>query len=270
MNDPLLFELVSQELDIKSVGALACSHSALLLTFERVSKSNDWWFTRVQLLLSSSLEGEQSDNWKNLHAILHKAIEPSVTFTTEVLSSVMCARLWLADDRVSSFECNEALVAACATDRMDLLPLLLSHPKLDASTSSFGHPFFVACKQGHIDVVRTLLEDERVAPRHTSCGGALTEACVNNRVEVVRLLLQDGRIDPSWHEFYCLPSTCREGHIEIVRLLLEDGRADPSYPEYAAVLSAHEQGHQEIVDLLVADPRVGQAGLEAVRARLKK
>jgi ankyrin repeat protein len=56
------------------------------------------------------------------------------------------------------------LHVACIWDLSEVLPVLLSHPKIDvnAKSSNGSTPFWIACMNGSTDCVKLLLKDERV------------------------------------------------------------------------------------------------------------
>ena len=269
MNYPLLLELISEELDIKSVSTLS-RVSTSLQTSILCLQSNNWWYRRAQVLLKSTLEGEMNKYWKYVYRTVHCALgERRSPFTKEVLSSVQYTRLLLAYP-LGKLECfyRGVLEHACVLGEIEVASLLLNDSRMEATIRT-SMTLRLTCEAGKTEIFKLLLQDGRIDPSMNE-SQVLDDACYQGRTEIVKLLLQDGRADPSAMNSSFIDTACCRGNKEIVRLLLEDGRADPSARNYEAVLSACGRGHQGIVNLLVADPRVGQAGLEAAIARRKK
>lgn len=143
MNDPLLLELISEQIDIKSSINLARTSHSFQSNFER-TQTNYWWYRHTQLLLCSSLEGEVSDDWRSVYLTLYRALKPSIIFpfTEQVLSSILCTRLLLTSSqregsrpfsmlahpssRTQEIVCSAALDLACALSKIEVIPLLLS------------------------------------------------------------------------------------------------------------------------------------------------
>lgn len=129
---PVIFYLVSEQLNIRSVLALARSSRSLEAMFLDLSKSNHWWYHRTQLLLSSTLEGERSDSWEDTYKILYRAINTHpYIFTEQVLRSPLCTRLALAyptskPDNIYRSALKNARAIGRTENNKEVVALLLS------------------------------------------------------------------------------------------------------------------------------------------------
>jgi ankyrin repeat protein len=175
---------------------------------------------------------------------------------------------------------SSALRRACMTDNVNVVRLLLAHPKIDPTAvdsaalivaSSSGHYDVVklllndgradptaqdyralkqACKYDHEGVVRRLLLDKRIT---VSLNRVLDWACINGSFNIVRMLFEEG-VDPNSEDQQCIIYAVLCEHSDILRFLLDDGRVDPSNNNNEALRRVKRR--RDIAEMLLADPRV--------------
>ena len=115
-----------------------------------------------------------------------------------------------------------------------------------------------ACSNDNIDVVKILLEHPKVNPNNL-----ILTAVEKGSVEMVKLLLSKENIDPSYNNNICLKQAVRYDFVDVLILLLRDRRIDPTnmgkdFPPSHILWSAMDWGSKECLKRLIRDPRLNK------------
>lgn len=124
---------------------------------------------------------------------------------------------------------------------------LLSDPRIvNMSTADCNNALINACAQGHAEVAKLLLKHERIDP--SSCDNqALINACWAGQTVVVQELLKDSRVNPTTQKHLALSVTCYKGHYEVFQVLLKDNRINKkTFLHQRFIVMAASQGHIQI------------------------
>eukprot|EP01039_Chlorochromonas_danica_P011591 gene11591-biopygen5795 len=176
-------------------------------------------------------------------------------------------RTSLSDDQWGLEEVT-ALHISAAKGHVEMLKLLLLHPKVAVNTSDSKDgctPLNIACCEGCVEVVQILLLHGGVDVTKADKYGCTPFyiACERGHLEVVKVLLSDSRVDINKSNKdggrTPLNVASREGHVEVVKVLLSDGRVDVNKATnygWTPLSSACLKDQLEVVKVLLADSRV--------------
>lgn len=218
---------------------------------KHIFRNKLFWIKRLEFkYIISDITG---DDWKDTYYFL---TQDSSNLLIESAKNGLRRELSILLSNVTNQTvcCNDAMRVASQNGHVELVKLLISHPKVNPSFKG-DYPIRFAAANGHVDVVKFLLLDSRVDPG--SFGNyAIRIAAENGHTEVVKLLLLDSRVNPNTNDNYAIIHAAANGHTEVVKLLLLDPRVDPSDRNNRALRLAAANEHVEVVRLLLLDPRV--------------
>lgn len=211
----------------------------------------------------------------------------------------LVTRILADDSAVLPQNGGEAACAAAAGGHLDLLRVLLAHPRvnrahavsyavaeaaggnvpaLDLLIREYGGdpttnvlvrysnaPIVVAAERGHVAAVRRLLDDERVGGNSIQVSEAFVAAAVSGRVDVAEALLSHPAVDPSCYSVIAAAGgvAAFDGNLPFLQALMRDPRVDLSVDCFTYLRPAAENRHFAIVDALLSDARVRRAAAAA-------
>jgi len=195
------------------------------------------------------------------------------------------------DAKVTSNLLFEAMLEAISSSKVEVLSMLLNHPKANP-TFQQSEVMVHAARGGHAACLAILLQDgranpgtqdneplvraaaagcvqsvdlllslggERVDPSAQNCKAFWRAACAGAE-EVVDRLMLDPRVDPAALSSMALRLAANRGHSNIVIKLAQV--SDPSTRDQQALRDACTKGHIHVVDILLEDPRVDPSALD--------
>jgi len=155
---------------------------------------------------------------------------------------------------------------ACALGNLEIVRLLLEHPKVDINTVDCRGftPFSRACLHGHTEIVKLLaaspkLNIDIVKMKRSS---PLLLACIRGSAELVAFLLEDPATDRNKVNTFEQPpllAAYTHQNFEVLKLLIADEKTDLNKPNLSGKTLLQlccEDGAQEIFDLLINLPRL--------------
>lgn len=151
-----------------------------------------------------------------------------------------------------------ALRTAARAGSIDMIDVLLRHPRIDPASDAGSFALAEAATAGQLAAVERLLAEDRIRP-DANDNAAICTACHEGHVPIVERLLEDPRVNPGARNNEPLRMAAARRKHAIVALLLRDRRVDPSAQHNAAVRSLARNGEAELLKLALADPRVDPA-----------
>ena len=149
---------------------------------------------------------------------------------------------------------NCALNCAVWNKSIDIVKMLLSHPKVDPNVKCNGvYPIEVACDKNNYDMASILLQDSRMAVVGKN-NIRLMIAAQEGESEVVKLLLKDHDVDPSSLNNTALRLAVHNDHDKVVKILLKDLRVNPSVKNNKILKKYMEERNRKIVSLILKHP----------------
>lgn len=141
---------------------------------------------------------------------------------------------------------------ACALDNVDMVDMMLSHPKLN---TSMNDGLVHACKHGAMRVIQRLLTlpGEKRADISAHDFRALREACQHAQVDVVKRFVESARpVHAKLLGWACSGWQVSEQRMQLVQYILGLPGTHAGADDNAAIRHAAKEGHAELVKLLLA------------------
>ncbi|KAI9336806.1 ankyrin repeat-containing domain protein [Obelidium mucronatum] len=161
-----------------------------------------------------------------------------------------------------SHERNLALRLASRRGYLEIVGLLLAHPRLDISDSNeICEIFASAVSSGNAQVVALILSDARFDPSFEVFDSVFEAACSSGYTEIVRLFLNDDRVDLSGMDCRPILAAVRNRRVNVVRLIVEDGRLEVAGSGNTPLKEAFYGGDEEMVDILIHSGRVDPSAI---------
>ncbi|KAI9336807.1 ankyrin repeat-containing domain protein [Obelidium mucronatum] len=157
-----------------------------------------------------------------------------------------------------SYDGNMALRTACKRGSLEIVVLLLAHPKLAVLTSDvIVEAIGYAVQAENPKIVELILSDPRCDPTtFLDFYNVFVDACSRGCVDIVRLFLNDARISFDEFRFRPILAAIRSGNAALVHLLVEDGRLEVGGKENLPLKEAFYGGQKEMVRILINSGRV--------------
>lgn len=124
---------------------------------------------------------------------------------------------------------KSALCYACQKNRVDMVQILLDHPKIDVNKNSDSIlPFGIACAYGSTEVVKLLLNDNRVQiniinnlPSVMGHISPFSVACLYDHYNIAKIIIESERMttDDLQMIFY---NCCMRNHFKTVKFILQN------------------------------------------------
>ena len=158
------------------------------------------------------------------------------------------------------------LIDSCIKGRKEFVRVLLEkdiNPNVQNENGATA--LMAACDSDHIEIVKLLLDTDKVDPNLVDNRGCTALHCAilsEKRVELVKLLLDHNKIDPNLKTPIggtALILACEAGFVEVVKLLLDNDKVDPNLGTNdgtTPLMYACEHGHVEVVKLLLGHEKI--------------
>ena len=228
MNSSLLFFLVGQRLDNKSLCELVCTSSDILAIASAYLNDCHFHWLRVCHLFSRQITADKQTDWRFIHPLLERARTSPFKFTQEVLAHPTAFRLLLEEPDIDvGLLSQETFTHCCKEGYVDTLKMVLDYLERknirlyqgETIPASRVHNAMCSVVETlHVDVLEVLLSSSLninllMMAQASSC------SIQENSLEMFQLLISNARMTPRLLS-ESREQVCSLGRREMVRMIL--------------------------------------------------